>query len=115
MNNRMALIKETSANKLNEIFSNIKSQIGSDSESDEYSGSEIEGSVDASEGGNAFIISSSIHPPRLWQISNFKPKLFQFSDYGCGIVCDLDGETLLDFFQTKSFDQHNVSSSHRTK
>ena len=41
---------------------------------------------------------SSISTSRLWTKWNFKPKLFQFQNNDCGIACDLNGESPIDFF-----------------
>jgi len=152
----MTAVREKNIIEFNEIFTNPESQSESDTETDcesdigensesntdtldepetsEYSDPNVESPPEVSDDEDVPSSCSSICTSRLWTKSNFKPKLFQFQNNDCGIVCDLNGESPLDFFklffdeklihiiidetnkfQVNSSDKHISSSSHQAK
>ncbi|CAF3152996.1 unnamed protein product [Rotaria sp. Silwood2] len=152
----MTAVREKNTIEFNEIFTTPEPQSESDaetesepdtdensepdtetvdeSETSEYSDPNIESPTEVFDDEDVPSSRSSTCTSRLWITSNFKPKLFQFQNDGCGIACDLNGESPLDFFklffdqklihitvdetnkfQVNSSDKHTSSSSHQAK
>ena len=70
-----------------------------EAETSEYTDPNVESLPEFSDDEDVPSSCSSFSTSRLWIKSNFKPKLFQFQNNDCGIACDLNGESPIDFFK----------------